>query len=74
MKANQAGYAVVMMCRFLEVSTSGYYAYFNRPTSTSLRSREDVILLAEGLSTFEEKDPFVPPSLARHLWCSSYPS
>jgi len=32
-----------MMCRLLEVSTSGYYAWLKRPAS--LRSREDAILL-----------------------------
>jgi len=32
-----------MMCRLLEVSTSGYYAWLKRPVS--LRSREDAILL-----------------------------
>ncbi len=43
MKANKAGYPVAMMCRLLEVSTSGYYAWLKRPAS--LRSREDAILL-----------------------------
>ena len=32
-----------MMCRLLEISTSGYYAWLKRPPS--LRSREDAILL-----------------------------
>ncbi len=42
MKANQASYPVATMCRVLEVSTSGYYAWLSRPSSR--RSREDVIL------------------------------
>jgi putative transposase len=42
-KANQASYPIAMMCRLLEVSTSGYYAWLKRPPS--MRSREDTILL-----------------------------
>lgn len=42
MKANQANYPVSMMCRLLDVSTSGYYAWLKR--SPSKRSREDEIL------------------------------
>jgi len=40
--ANQANYPVTTVCRLLEVSTSGYYAWLKR--SPSKRAREDVIL------------------------------
>ena len=43
MNANQASYPVSMMCRLLDVSTGGYYAWLKR--SPSKRSQEDEILI-----------------------------
>jgi len=40
--ANRATYPVATMCRVLEVSTSGYYAWLKRARSE--RSREDTLL------------------------------
>ena len=41
MKAHQAEYAVRRMCRLLEVSPSGYYAWLSRPDSSrTVRDRE----------------------------------
>jgi len=41
-KANQASYPVATVCRLLEVSSSGYYAWLKR--APSKRAREDAIL------------------------------
>ena len=37
-KRNQADYPVAALCRILEISTSGYYAWLNRPPSARAQS------------------------------------
>jgi putative transposase len=44
-KANQAAHCIATMCRVLDVSTSGYYAWQRRPPSA--RTRQDAELLPE---------------------------
>lgn len=43
MKANQAQHAVRRMCRLLEVSPSGFYAYVNRPPSQRKVSNDKLL-------------------------------
>lgn len=42
MRANQANYPVSMMCRVLEVSRSGYYAWLKRPPSKRARADQEL--------------------------------
>ena len=55
MKAHQALYPIATMCRVLEVSTSGYYAWLNRPLSE--RKRTDAVLL-ERIRYYHERSDF----------------
>ena len=52
MKANQADYPIDAMCRTLDVSTSGYYAWLKREPSK--RDREESELLELILTIFDE--------------------
>lgn len=52
MKANQAKYPVATMCRVLDVSTSGYYAWLVRPPSK--RAQGDEILTARIRAIWEK--------------------
>ncbi len=52
MSAHQAHYPVATMCRVLEISTSGYYAWRQRPPSQ--RAREDA-RLQERIGTIHQE-------------------
>lgn len=54
MKANQANYPVTTMCRVLEVSRSGYYAWADR--TPSARAQANAVLLKKIEEIYEESD------------------
>jgi putative transposase len=65
-KAHQAEYRVTTMCRVLEVSTSGYYAWRSR--SPSLRAQEDEALLERIRASHEKsKGTYGVPRIRRDL-------
>lgn len=43
MKANQACYRVAMMCRVLDVSRSGYYAWLKREPSARVKANAELL-------------------------------
>jgi hypothetical protein len=49
--AQKASFPIAAMCRTLEVSQSGFFAWAKRPASR--RQREDMVLLAHVRTAFE---------------------
>ena len=57
-------YTIVAMCEWLDVSTSGYYEWRDRPESATTRRRELLGLLVT--EAFDESDEtYAPPPRAR---------
>lgn len=52
--AEKAQYPIVKMCTWLEVSTSGYYEWRDRPASATTRRRDRLAALVEAI--FHESD------------------
>lgn len=66
MQAHEAGFKIRLMCRVLEVSASGYYAWRKRTPSKQAQARE--VLDARVRAEFEvRKGRAGAPRLARHL-------
>lgn len=49
MKANQASFPVGVMCRMLQISTSGYYDWRDRPASTHARQEVELRARIHGI-------------------------
>ena len=66
MKANQAEHAVVVMCRVLGISVSGYYAWRGR--GASARQRADDALVVQ-IRTFhrQSRGTYGAPRILRDL-------
>ena len=60
MKANRALYAVTRMCRLLDVSTSGYYAWLKRGPSARALSNASLTELISEIHTFSRGTYGVP--------------
>lgn len=62
-RANQGGFDIKLLCKEMEVSRSGYYAWFNRPASA--RTKENRHLIEAIRQDFGE---------SQDVWLSSYTS
>ncbi len=60
MKAHQASYSVATMCRMLEVSTSGFYAWLKRPASARSRSDAEMTEMIKQIHTWSRGTYGVP--------------
>jgi putative transposase len=79
--AQKADYPIVKMCEWAEVSTSGYYEWFNRPASATAARREHLATLVKAIFTHSDEtygyrrvhaqllrqDELVGPELVREL-------
>jgi hypothetical protein len=63
--AEKAMFPIVKMCTWLDVSTSGYYEWRDRPASATVQRRQRLAAVIQAI--FEESDSTyrVPPG-ARH--------
>jgi len=59
-KAHQASYSVATMCRMLEVSTSGFYAWLKRPASARSRSDAELSDMIKHIHTWSRGTYGVP--------------
>ncbi len=66
MKANQAHYPVRVMCRLLGISTSGFYAWCDRPLSTRAREDPRLTALIHGIHR-RSRDAYGAPSIHAEL-------
>jgi putative transposase len=64
---------LTLMCRVLEVSRSGYYAWRGRPRSASAQRRDELVTAIQAIHAEQHKDTYGSPRITAELHAKSIP-